>query len=92
MGIIIVFGPKLNMETNRIILFITVIILTYFAVDILKILVAKQLKSKLTPFNIYKIKRVISVILMIFGGFLMVQGFFPKEKEMIKEKLEQLKE
>jgi hypothetical protein len=29
---------------------------------------------------------------MIFGGFLMVQGFFPKEKEMIKEKLEQLKE
>lgn len=92
MGIIIVFGPKLNMETNRIILFIAVIILTYFAVDILKILVAKQLKSKLTPFNIYKIKRVISVILMIFGGFLMVQGFFPKEKEMIKEKLEQLKE
>lgn len=92
MGIIIVFGPKLNMETNRIILFISVIILTYFAVDILKILVAKQLKSKLTPFNIYKIKRVISVILMIFGGFLMVQGFFPKEKEMIKEKLEQLKE
>jgi threonine/homoserine/homoserine lactone efflux protein len=92
MGIIIVFGPKLNMETNRIILFITVIILIYFTVDILKILVAKQLKSKLTPFNIYKIKRVISVILMIFGGFLMVQGFFPKEKEMIKEKLEQLKE
>lgn len=92
MGIIIVFGPKLNMETNRIIIFITVIILTYFAVDILKIMVAKQLKSKLTPFNIYKIKRVISVILMIFGGFLMVQGLFPKEKEMIKEKLEQLKE
>lgn len=91
MGIIIVFGPKLNMEANRIVLFITVIILTYFAVDILKILVAKQLKSKLTPFNIYKIKRVISVILMIFGGFLMVQGFFPKEKEMIKEKLQQLK-
>lgn len=92
MGIIIVFGPKLNMETNRIIIFITVIILTYFAVDILKIMVAKQLKSKLTPFNIYKIKRVISVILMIFGGFLIMQGLFPKEKEMIKEKLEQLKE
>ena len=55
-------------------------------------MVAKQLKSKLTPYNIYKIKRVISVILMIFGGFLMIQGFFPKEKEMIKDKLELLKE
>ena len=28
---------------------------------------------------------------MIFGSFLIAQGFFPKEKEMIKEKLEQLK-
>lgn len=91
MGIIIVFGPKLNMETNRIILFITSIILIYVAVDVIKILVAKQLKSRMTPHNIYKIKRVISIILMIFGGFLMVQGFFPNEKEMIKEKLEQFK-
>lgn len=86
LGIIIVFGPKLNMETNRIILFITTIIITYFLIDILKINVAKQLKSKLTPYNIYKIKRVISVVLMIFGSFLMVQGFFPKEKELIQEK------
>ncbi|MBC7523221.1 MAG: LysE family transporter [Flavobacterium sp.] len=87
LGIIIVFGPKLNMETHRIILFISTIIITYVLVDILKINVAKQLKSRLTPYNIYKIKRVISVILMIFGTFLMCQGFFPNEKEMIKQKL-----
>jgi threonine/homoserine/homoserine lactone efflux protein len=87
MGIIIVFGPKLNMDTNRIFIFITSIIISYFAVDILKILVAKQLKSRLTPKNIYKIKRVISVILMIFGSFLIMQGFFPKEKKMIEQRL-----
>lgn len=91
MGIIIVFGPKLNMETNRIVLFIASIIITYFAVDIIKILVAKQLKSRMTQHNIYKIKRVISIILMIFGSFLIAQGFFPKEKEMLQEKFEQLK-
>ncbi|WP_395043885.1 LysE family translocator [Flavobacterium sp.] len=90
LGIIIVFGPKLNMETDRIIMFVSTIIITYFLIDILKINVAKQLKSKLTPFNIYKIKRTISVVLMIFGSFLMVQGFFPKEKQLIKEKIEQL--
>ena len=88
MGIIIVFGPKMNMETNRIITFISTIICTYVAIDILKINVAKQLKSKLTPYNIYKIKRVISVVLMIFGSFLIVQGFFPEEKELIKQKIE----
>jgi len=92
MGIIIVFGPKLNMETNRIIVFIAAIIVTYFLVDIIKIMVAKQLKSRMTPHNIYKIKRVISIVLMIFGVFLIAQGIFPKEKEMIQEKLEMLKD
>ncbi len=89
LGIIIVFGPKLNMETNRIITFIATILLTYLLVDILKIQVAKQLKTKLTPYNIYKIKRIISVVLMIFGAFLMIQGFFPNQKEKLKEKIEQ---
>jgi threonine/homoserine/homoserine lactone efflux protein len=87
LGIIIVFGPKLGMETNRIILFISTIIFTYFCVDIVKILVAKQLKSRMTPHNIYKIKRVINIVLMIFGVFLIGQGFFPKQKEMIKEQI-----
>jgi hypothetical protein len=61
-------------------------------VDIVKIAAAKQLKYRLTPYNIYKIKRVINVVLMIFGAFLMVQGFFPSEKEIIQNKIEQLKE
>jgi len=91
-GIIIVFGPKMNMEPKRIILFISSIIITYLITDIIKIILAKQLKNRLTPYIIYKIKRVISAILMIFGFFLIIQGFFPKEKEMIKEKLEMMKE
>ena len=91
MGVIIVFGPKLNMETSRIITFITTNFFFFIAIDILKILVAKQLKSRLNKHNIHKIKRVISVILMIFGFFLIAQGFFPNEKEMIEKKIEQLK-
>jgi threonine/homoserine/homoserine lactone efflux protein len=87
LGIIIVFGPKLGMETNRIILFISSIIITYFCVDIIKILAAKQLKSRMTPHNIYKIKRLINIVLMIFGVFLIGQGFFPKQKELIKEQI-----
>ena len=89
LGIIIIFGPKLNMETNRIIVFISTILLTYLAVDVLKIQLAKKLKSKLTPYNIYRIKRILSIILMVFGVFLMIQGLFPIEKEKLKEKIEQ---
>ena len=91
MGVIIVFGPKLNMEPNRIFTFFIAIIITYFLVDLLKMLIAKQLKNKLTPYLIYRIKHVISIILIICGVFLLAQGFFPKEKEILKEKFEEMK-
>ena len=61
LGIIIIFGPKLNMETNRIIVFISTILISYLLVDVLKIQLAKKLKSKLTAYNIYKINPKIIV-------------------------------
>lgn len=88
LGIIIVFGPKLDMDDHRILVFFITIICTYLVVDAFKVLIAKQLKSKLTPFRIYKLKKVISIILMIFGVVLMLQGFFPEEKKYIQKKLE----
>ena len=77
LGIIIVFGPKLDMNASRILVFFTSIILVYFAIDIFKILIAKKLKNRLTAFHIYKIKRPISIILLVFGVFLILQAFFP---------------
>ncbi len=88
MGIIIVFGPQLEMDSKRIFVFFLGVIITYLATDIIKILLAKQLKSKLTPLLIYKIKRVISYILMIFGFFFVLQGVFPEGKHKIQEKIE----
>ena len=87
MMIIITYGPQMEMNTSRISIFFAAILLFYLIFDIGKILLAKQLKNKLTPSNIYKIKRVISIIILIFGLFFILQGFFPKEKEMITNKL-----
>ena len=75
--IMIVYGPQLDMNCSRILLFFTSILLTYFGVDVIKILIAKKLKHKLTAFHIYKIKRGISIVLLVFGLFLMLQAFFP---------------
>ena len=77
LGIIIVFGPKLDMDASRIFIFFSAIILVYFGVDVIKILIAKKLKNRLTAFHIYKIKRAISIILLVFGVFLIFQAFFP---------------
>jgi putative Mn2+ efflux pump MntP len=84
--IIITYGPQMEMNTSRISIFFAAILFFYLAFDVAKILLAKQLKHKLTPQNIYKIKRVISMIILIFGLFFILQGFFPKEKEMITNK------
>ncbi len=90
LAIIISVGPKLEMQTPRMMTFFTSVIVTYLLVDCLKIVLAKQLKSKITPTNILKIKKAISIVLIVFGVILISQGWFPKEKEMVKNALEKI--
>lgn len=90
LAIIISIGPKLEMQTSRMLTFFTTVILSYLFIDCIKILLAKQLKSKMTPTNILKIKKGISVVLMIFGIVLITQGWFPQEKEMVKKAFEKI--
>jgi hypothetical protein len=78
------------MQNTRMFTFFASVIITYLLVDCIKILLAKQLKSKMTPNNILKIKKVISIVLMIFGVVLITQGWFPKEKEMVKNAFERI--
>lgn len=92
LGILIIFGPQMDMNKDRLFVFLAVILLTYLLVDCGKILLAKQLKSSLTPLRIYRIKRIISIILVIFGLGLMLQGFFPSEKKRIQRAIENIKE
>ncbi|WP_367772739.1 LysE family transporter [Flavobacterium sp. WC2421] len=90
LAIIISVGPKLDMENSRMLTFFSTVIITYLLVDCIKILLAKQLKTKMTPTNILKIKKGISVVLMVFGVVLITQGWFPKEKEMVKNAFQKI--
>lgn len=90
--IIISVGPKLDMQTSRMMTFFTSVIVTYLLIDCIKMVLAKQLKSKLTPTNIFKIKKGISIVLIVFGLALMAQGWFPKEKEMVKNAWEKIED
>lgn len=90
LAVIISVGPKLEMQNSRMFTFFTSVIITYLLVDCIKILLAKQLKTKMTPRNILKIKKVISIVLMIFGLVLITQGWFPGEKEMVRNAFEKI--
>lgn len=94
LGMVVVISPNLGMDDSRIFTYFTSIIAAYFLTDIVKILLAKQLKSKLTPFVIRKIKRGMGIALMIFGMILAAKGLLPKETQdridtVIEEKVNQ---
>ena len=90
LGVIIVFGPKLEMETDRITVFLMSVLVTYLVVDVVKILLAKKLNRKLTPHRIYVMKKGISLLLILFGGVLIFQGFFPDQVDEIKDQIEEI--
>ena len=80
LGTVLVIGPTLKMNQNAIFLYFSTILLSYFITDIGKIFLAKQLKSKMTPTVIFRIKKIMGVILIICGVFLMLKGFIPNER------------
>ncbi|OXA84488.1 LysE family translocator [Flavobacterium hercynium] len=90
LAVIISVGPKLEMQNSRMLTFFISVIITYLLVDCIKIVLAKQLKSKMTPRNISKIKKGISIVLMVFGLVLITQGWFPKEKEMVRNAFQKI--
>jgi len=90
LGIIIVVGPSLDNEPRRIVVFFSAMIGAYFVTDIFKILLAKQLKRKLTPERIYFIKKGLGIILIICGLVLIIKGFLPKDRFNIEDGIERI--
>jgi len=91
LGIIITWGPKLDLDPTRMFIFFTAVVSTYFIIDIGKIVLAKQLRTRLTTRNIMKIKKGINLVIMGFGLFLLIQGIFPGEVNSRIEKIENQK-
>jgi len=87
----IIIGNSIADSQDGVMIFLITILIVYFLVDLGKIAIAKTLKSKLTPRRIFKTKKIIALVILGFGALLLVQGFFPKEKELLKEKIENIK-
>lgn len=92
LGIIIVVGPSLNNDPNRIVTFFTAMILAYFVTDIFKVLLAKQLKRKLTKKRIHLMKKGLGLILIVCGIVLIIKGFLPKDRLNIEKGIEMMRE
>lgn len=87
LAIIITMGPEMDMVPKRLFLFFTYVIIAYFITDLFKIFLAKQLQSKLTPKNIIKVKKISSLLLIIFGIVIMSKALIPNESKFIDEQI-----
>ena len=92
LGVIIVVGPSLDNDPNRIITFFSAMLGAYLCMDVVKILLAKQLKKKLTEDRIRLLKKGLGIILVIFGAVLVVKGFLPKDQLNIEQGIELLQD
>ena len=90
LGMVVVVGSNLEMIPKKIFNFFTVIIVSYLITDVGKILLAKQLKKKLTPSVTYKIKRVMGIMLMVFGLALIAKGFIHKSNVNLNSIIEKV--
>lgn len=89
LGLVVVFGAKYQMDNTKLLYFFGYILIIYLSFDWIKIYLAKQLKTILTPQVIYKLKQFVHLILMVFGLFFVFQGAFPEQKQKIENRIEE---
>lgn len=75
LGVVIVVGPGMDGNTGRIATFFGLVIFSYLLTDIGKILLAKQLRSKLNPSRILILKKVLGLLLLVSGLVMVIRGF-----------------
>jgi len=56
-------------------LFVCIVLITFFGIDVLKIIAAKKLQPLITPNLLNALNRLIGIIFSLFGIFLILQNF-----------------
>jgi threonine/homoserine/homoserine lactone efflux protein len=86
----LVIANSITTSQNGVIVFIATMLISYFLTDLLKIVLAKRLRSKLTPRLIFKTKKIVALVILGIGVLLLVQGLFPEAYEKNIERIEKI--
>ena len=73
-GVIVWFGPKVEMSPVKIWTFFFVSVGTYLVINIIKFFLSSRLKSKLTNHVLLYIRQGLNVLILIFGVVLITKG------------------
>lgn len=75
---IVIIGNRHDYEIHKMFLYFSITIGTYFSVDVIKILFARKMREYLTPTHMHRMNAAVSLILGIFGLFLIIKGLLLK--------------
>ena len=69
--------------------YMSVVLSTYFSIDVIKIFLADKVKSKITDDKVFVIRKVVGICLLIFGIIIGLKGFgfFQEIDQRIENKL-----
>ncbi len=73
-GVTIVSSPASGKSFTSFVLFFSIVLLSYFITDLLKISVANRFKSLLTGKGIVIVNSLVSLILIVSGALLIIKG------------------
>ena len=73
-GVIVWFGPKVEMSPVKIWTFFFVSVGTYLVINVIKFFLSSRLKSKLTNHVLFYIRQGLNVLILIFGVVLITKG------------------
>lgn len=80
---VLTLGDTENSDANPqsqfgMLIFIIIILITFFSVDVLKIIGAKQLRPLVTARLLRALNQLIGIVFVVFGIFLVIQGVYNK--------------
>ncbi len=92
LAIVIAAGTNFQMDGSRVFKYFALVIFSYLLTDMVKILASKQLKKKLTPVVLKKMRQALGVFFIIFGVVLATKRYIPQETmERIDHVIENVK-
>jgi len=77
LAIVIAVSSNFQMNSNRIFNYFALMVFTFLLTDVVKIIAAKQLKAKLTPVVLRKIRHALGIFFIVFGIILATKRYIP---------------
>lgn len=79
LAIVLAVSSNFHMDSGKVFKYFTLVIATFLVTDFMKILLAKQLKKKLTPIFLRKIRLGLGIFFVVFGIILASKNYLPDE-------------